>query len=127
MRYDITRFKTIEPIKGNATISITKNGMTFSQAAIQKLGKPEYIEILIDEEEKILAVIAKNEKSTNSFGFYSPGKKYLSVRIGNKDLKMQISSLMGWDLNNSNGYRIEGEFEKECNGMFFELTEAHPM
>ncbi len=127
MKFDLSRFKTIEPIKGTPSISITKNGVTFTKASIQKLGKPAYIEIMIDEEDKVLATLARHEDDGNFFSFIAPGRDTLSVRIGNRDLRNQISSLMDWDLEKTNGFRIEGEYDKETIGLFFDLKEARPI
>lgn len=127
MKFDLSRFKTIEPIKGSPSISITKNGVTFSKASIQKLGKPAFIEMMIDEEDKVLAIMSRQEDDENFFSFMAPGRSVLSVRIGNRDLKNQLSSLMDWDLENSNGFRIDGEFDKDSIGLFFDLKEAHPI
>lgn len=127
MKYDLTNFKTIEMVKGNPTMSLTRNGITFSQAAIQKLAKPEYVEFMIDENNKIIAVVAKKEKTSNSFSFFSPEKKVMSVRISNKDLRNQIAEIMSWSLGKEDGYKIEGEYAKEENALFFNLKESKPL
>ena len=124
MKYDLSTFKQIELIKGNPTMSVTKNGLTFSQAAIQKLAKVEYVEFLINEEQKIVAVIAKDEATENSFHFFAPGKKVLSVRITNKELRNQIADSMSWNLTQTDGYKVEGTYDKELNGLFFDLSTA---
>ena len=127
MKFDLSTFKQIELIKGNPTISVTKNGITFSQAAIQKLGKAEYVEFLIDENQHIIAVVAKSEITDNGFHFFAPEKKVLSVRITNKELRNQIADSMSWDLASTNGYKIEGIYDKELNGLFFDLSMAKPL
>lgn len=124
MKFDLSRFRTVELIKGNPTISVTKNGITFSQAAIQKLAKPEFVEFLIDDENKIVAVVRKEKEGANCFHFYMQNKKVLSVRISNKELKNQIREMMGWDFSNDEGYKVEGEYDKENQALFFDLKEA---
>ncbi len=127
MKFDLGKFRTVELIKGNPTISVTKNGITFSQAAIQKLAKPEYVEFLIEDENKVIAVLRKEKEEENCFHFYMPNKKVLSVRISNKELKNQISELMDWDFSNNEGYKIEGEYDKENQALFFDLKKAKPL
>ena len=127
MKFDLSRFRTVELIKGNPTISVTKNGITFSQAAIQKLGKPEFVEFLIDDENKVIAVVKKEKEGANCFHFYMPNKKVLSVRISNKELKNQIREMMSWDFTNDEGYKVEGEYDKENQALFFDLKEAKPL
>ena len=127
MKFDLSQFRTVELIKGNPTISVTKNGITFSQAAIQKLSKPEFVEFLINDKNKIIAVVKKDAESENSFHFYAPNKKVLSVRISNKELRNQILEIMDWDLSTGEGYKIEGEYDKENQALFFDLKEARPL
>lgn len=127
MKFDLSKFRTVELIKGNPTISVTKNGITFSQAAIQKLGKPEFVEFMIDDENKIIAVLKKEKEGANCFHFYAPNKKILSVRISNKELKNQIRDMMSWNFSYDEGYKIEGEYDKENQALFFDLKEAKPL
>ncbi len=127
MKYELSNFKVVGMVKGNPTMSITRNGITFSQAAIQKLSKPAYVEFLIDDQNKILAVVAKQEKTDNTFSFFAKGKEILTVRIGNKDLRKQLSELMSWTLEQSKGYKIDGEYDKENDALFFDLKKARPL
>lgn len=127
MKYELSNFKVVGMVKGNPTMSITRNGITFSQAAIQKLSKPAYVEFLIDDQNKILAVVAKQDKTDNTFSFFAKGKEILTVRIGNKDLRKQLSELMSWTLEQSKGYKIDGEYDKENDALFFDLKKARPL
>ena len=127
MKFDLSQFRTVELIKGNPTISVTRNGITFSQAAIQKLSKPEFVEFLIEDKNKIVAVVKKDAETKNSFHFYSSNKKVLSVRISNKELRNQILEIMDWDLSDGEGYKVEGEYDKENQALFFNLKEAKPL
>jgi hypothetical protein len=124
MKYNLSNFKVVGMVKGNPTMSITRNGITFSQAAIQKLAKPEFVEFLIDDDNKVLAVVAKQEKTDNSFRFFSPEKEIITARIGNKDFRNQLAELMSWTLDKDEGYRIDGEFDKDSNALFFDLKKA---
>lgn len=127
MKFDLSKFRTVEVIKGSPTISVTKNGITFSQAAIQKLAKPEFVEFLIDDEDKVIAVVGKREENINCFHFYAPNKKVMSARLSNKELRNQILEMMKWELTNNNGYKVEGEYDSESQVLFFDLKKAKPM
>ena len=41
---------------GHLYVSITDNGIAFSKAAIVRIGKPEYVIFMIDEEGKRIAI-----------------------------------------------------------------------
>lgn len=127
MKYRLEDFKTLDPVKGVPTISITRNGITFNQAAIIKLDKPEYVRFLLNEDMKVLAVVVCEKDDTGAMKFFSPDKKVLSVRIGNADLKNAVSDLMDWDLPHITGYRLKGEYDKEQKAVFFELDQADLM
>lgn len=64
------------------------------------------------------------EEGANCFHFYAQNKKVLSVRLSNRELRSQILEMMGWELLNNAGYKIEGEYDKENLALFFDLKKA---
>ena len=49
-------FKQNNMAVGSSSVSITDNGIAFSKAAIVRIGKPEYVIFMIDEEGKRIAI-----------------------------------------------------------------------
>ena len=109
-------------------ISITSNGITFNKSVVIKLGHPKFVVLLIDENEKRIAIQACEESAKNAVAFYKEKKSnVVSVRWNGRDLLNTFQELMGWNLKESSGYRIDGVLLKEEHAMLFNLKEAHPL
>ena len=110
--------------EGNPTVSITKNGVTFNRAAVLKLNYPSHVILLINEDDKKIAIKVCNENDDNSASFYKKkDANIILVRWNSKDLLNTISTLMNWTLS-ENGYRIEGILIKEESAIIFDLNKA---
>ena len=116
-------FKKFEMAVGTSAITITEHGVAFSKACIVRLGKPRYVELLIDYENKQMAIKAATENTEGAFPFYNPQKKIISVRWNNKDLLNEIENLMGWDLH-KNGYKANGDYIPDEKATVFDLKSA---
>lgn len=110
--------------EGVPYVSITNNGITFNKSVIMKLGYPEYVLLLIDEETKRIAIQVCEAETENAASFYKEKKsKIISVRWNSKDLLNTISTITGWDLE-KNSYKVNGRLLKDENAMIFNLNEA---
>ena len=116
-------FKKYDMAVGTSTVSITEHGVAFSKACIVRLGKPEYVELLIDYSNKQIAVKVASKDTEGAFPFYNPNKKVVSVRWNNKDLLNEIINLMGWELKDTI-YRANGEYIPEEKATVFDLKTA---
>ena len=58
-------FKQYNMAVGTSSVSITDNGIAFSKAAIVRIGKPEYVIFMIDEEGKRIAIQKKKLELKN--------------------------------------------------------------
>ncbi len=121
----LENFKAFNFNEGVPYVSVTSNGMTFNKSVIMKLGYPEHVLLLIDEETKRIAVQPCTQETPNAALFYNKEKKSnaLSVRWNGRDLLNTIQDLMNWDLSQC-GYRIDGVLLKEEQAMLFDLTHA---
>ena len=108
---------------GGASISVTSNGVTFSKAAILKLGRPEYVVLLVDEDGKRIAIQRSDDKTDLTTPFLNPKKANVTVRWNNSDLLQQLSDMMEWDLSKA-GSRINGEFLADEKAILFDLKKA---
>ena len=118
-------FKPINLTVGFPSVSITSNGVTFSKAAIVKMGAPEYVVLMINDMDKKLAIIETEKDAENATRFVR-SKKNLSVRYNNKDFLNTLERLMGWDLAQQ-GYRVSGEYYGNENALVFNLLAASPI
>lgn len=117
-------FQTFNFDEGVPYVSVTKNGVTFNKAVIMKMGYPEYVVLLINAEEKKIALKKCTEETPNHASFYKENaKKILSVRWNAKDLLNTLQDMTGWDLA-KNAYRIDGTLIKEEEAMLFDFANA---
>lgn len=115
-------FKKVNLTTGLPYMSITDNGITFSKNAVVKMGKPNYVLLLINEADKQLA-IKTCEKEEESAIQFAKSAKVINVRWNNKDFLNTLSRLMDWNLKEK-GYRILGEWYDNEQAMLFELEKA---
>lgn len=116
-------FKPVNLTVGFPSVSITSNGVTFSKAAIVKMGTPEYVMLMINEADKQLAII-ETEKDTENATQFVRNKKNLNVRYNNKDFLNTLEKLMGWNLAQQ-GYKALGEYFGDENALVFNLLAAN--
>jgi len=120
---DLSKFKPYTVSPGVASITVGKNGLAFSKTAVIRLGKPEYVELLVNDEDKIIVIKAVQGQSESSTNFFKPGKKNIMVRWNYQDLIERIAEMMNWDTETKT-YKIRGEYHPEDNLLSFPLKEA---
>lgn len=120
----LSGFKSFNFNEGVSYVSVTSNGVTFNRSVLLKLGCPEYVVLLINEETKQIAVQVCDESTTNAVSFFKEKKDgVLSVRWNARDLLNNLSTMMGWDLSKQS-YRIEGVLLKDENAILFDFSKA---
>lgn len=119
-------FEPINLIIGLPSMSVTTNGVSFSKSAIIKLGKPEYVILMINRQNKQIAVQVCDEKEENATPFLKnkSSNSSLIVRWNNKDLLNNIEKIMDWNLDES-GYKINGDYIIEEQAIIFDLNKAN--
>lgn len=110
--------------EGAPYVSITANGMTFNKSVSIKMNYPEYARLLINSDEKKIALVTTTEDDKMGAKFCK-GKdaEILSVRWNSKDLMSTIIRLMDWPLEEKS-YKVDGEHIAEGNIMLFDLKLA---
>lgn len=114
-------FKQINVVAGKPTITITKNGLTFSKNALYKLELSEYVNLYLNEQKKALAVQICSEKTNMSIQFAREDKDY--VRWNNQDFLQMIDKIMDWD-HTKYKYKIVGEYYSDEKLLLFDLNSA---
>lgn len=110
-------FKKVRLVPGTITISVTKNGITFSRQAVSQMNMVEYVNLLINEETHQLAVQACDEKDKDRVRFAKDG--VLNVRWNNKVFLDSLLKMMNWDKEKI--YRIQGEYISAYHALLFNL------
>ncbi|OUQ56106.1 hypothetical protein B5E58_11250 [Tyzzerella sp. An114] len=124
---DLTNFKAFDFNEGLPYVSITNNGLTFNKSVIMKMNYPTYIKLLINENDKQMAIQACDEKDDRSVQFFKEkANGVLSVRLNSKDLISTIERICEWNLKQTS-YRVNGMIIPEASLMLFNFSDAIPM
>jgi hypothetical protein len=122
---DLTKFKTYNFVPGVPTVTIAKHGIGFSKKAISELGNPSHVKVLINADEKQLAIVVANKNEDGAIKCMD-GKNpedNRNFRINAKDLLYQIAFMLDCPFESLN-YRIVGEFFDDNNVMLVDLNRA---
>lgn len=120
-------FKPFNFSEGAPYVSITSNGVTFNKSVVIKLGYPEHVVLLVDEDTKRIAIQCCDAAEQNAAPFYKPKKSnVISVRWNGRDLLNSIAAMMNWDLS-ANGYKADGVLLRDEDAMLFDLSQANEM
>ncbi|MDO4183370.1 MAG: hypothetical protein Q4E12_07195 [Coriobacteriia bacterium] len=119
-------FEPIKRIKGVASMSVSKDGVSFTTAVIEKMGKPRYVTPLIDRNTQRFAIVSSDTETDDTRLFYKEGRKsQYGIRWSDRDIRSTLGEMMGWNLEES-GYRVAGFFDYDDNAFIFDLKEAKP-
>ena len=119
-------FEPIKRIKGIPTVTISKDGVAFTTAVLEKLGKPSYVVPMIDRGGQRFAIVASEHEADDARPFYKEGRKSsYGIRWSDRDLRSTLADMMGWDLSVC-GYRAEGAYDYDDNAFVFDLKCAKP-
>lgn len=120
--------KGFEPLivaSGIPRVTISRNGVSFNKATVEKMGKAPYVCVLIDRPGRRFAISPdEGEDSISRMDFFRPGAEISNgVRWNSSDLKQTFHDLMGWDVEHQT-MRADGFFDAESRAIIFDLNEA---
>ncbi|KFI62009.1 hypothetical protein [Bifidobacterium cuniculi] len=122
---ELDSFRALEFVTGIPTMTVTKDGVSFNKATVDKLKRPEYVLVLMDDSAHRLAIQTCSQDTTDARPFLKEGRSSRAgVRWNNFDLKMTLQRLMRWNLED-NGYKTEGDYFPEDNAIIFNLDNSH--
>jgi len=121
---DLSNFKEYSLSNGLPTMTISKSGISFSQTAVVRLGKPDYATLLIDSNDRQIIVKPSSQDDPNAAPFYKESRKAVSARWNYKDLIQTFEDLMSWKTD-IHTYRVEGTYFREDNLLLFDLNQSH--
>ena len=123
----LDNFKPYSVTSGMLTVTFSNYGVSFSRAAVVRLEKPEYATLLINNEEKMIAIQASNENDENASPFYKKrANSVITARWNSKELIKTISSMMNWNLDEES-FKVDGDYLPEENAIVFNLKNAEPV
>lgn len=119
---DLSNFKAFQLIQGEITTTFSSNGLYFSQAAVMRLDQARYVRLMINYDEKVLAIVKTTSDDLDATIFYRGGKSK-TVRWNTSNLKDEIVGLTNWDISKYN-YKITGNFDRQNQALIFKLQNA---
>ena len=122
---DFSKFKPYAFVPGTASVTIAKHGIGFSKKAIIGLGNPDYVKLLINPEDKQLALTAADKNDDGAIKCMEgrePGDNK-NFRIAAKDLLHQIAFMMNCEYEDLN-YKVIGEYFDDNKIMLIDLNRA---
>ncbi|MCU0105105.1 hypothetical protein N7603_05485 [Acholeplasma vituli] len=119
-------FKVYKVTVGVPTISITDTGVSFNKQAIVKLGYANYIRILINKDQKQVAIVAINENDDDATIFCLKKDKPNSIRLNYRDLTKTLLALKSTN-SEFQSFKVEGEFLDEHNALLFDFNHVLPI
>ena len=99
------------------SITFNKNKIALNTDCIRKLPEVEYVQMLVNPEEKKIAVRPCQEDEKDSFRWRSAGNKLKPKQITCKVFFAKIMSLMGWNPNNR--YKLLGKLIESGGELLF--------
>lgn len=117
--FDFSNFCPYVFAKGRVYLSVTKNGVTFNKYVTEFLQHPKYISILINHENKQIALLPADQKSNTTYR-YPQNKNVECARISPACLVDDLCKLA--HINPSPGFRVYGE--KKDGFILFDLSSA---
>ena len=123
---DMSGFQAFDFSEGMPFLSVTQHGVTFNRSVTMKLGMPEYVVFLINQETRQVILQACSPKTPRAVRFFkSRDNGVMSVRWNSHDLLDTFARLLGVDLE-MQGFRIKG-VQLDANTMLFDLNKAKPL
>lgn len=94
MKFDLHGFETINANKEQPMLSLAGSDLTFARSAVEALGRPAYVHLMVNEEKRLLAV-SPCEPDLNAISFYKEkASGLLAVRITLKQVVERVSELV---------------------------------
>jgi len=116
------KYEWYSPTTGAPVVSVAEYGITFNNGAIEMMGKPEYVILGYDEENKFIGVKPCNETEENRIEFHKKMKnKY--IRLANKDFIRFLKSIISEDIKiESKAKRYVAKWDKEEKILYIDLN-----
>jgi len=114
-------FQKVNLNNNSPAVSVSNYGLTFNKAVVDTMRGPDYIDLLLDEQGKRIAIKPSNEET--SIPFCINKSNIVNARINNKDFSRRLFNLMGWEYCPTS-YKVLGEWYSEEQVFIFDLKSA---
>ena len=110
---------TFEP-----AIVFNKGKVSVNSACLRKLPETEFVQILVNPEQRKLAVLPSKEEEKDSFRWKTSGKKVSPKQVTCKVFFAKIYALMGWNLDYR--YKLLGKLIRSNGELLFVFNLNNP-
>jgi len=119
-------FKPKKLVIGSPYLTVTNNGISLNKSAIDKLEFAEFVRILVDEENKRLAIQICSAEDPNREPFVKPSKRKTAqyVRWNNREFVKQLLPWAPTQELKEKGFKIPGEYLVDDKAFLFTFSEA---
>ena len=122
MQYDLKKFKVLNLDAENCFVTVTLNCVIFSSALVEKLNNPLFVKVLIDEEDRCLAIIKSKLKTPETIDFCSPYGMQTGIRLNNRGFAKKLRTMAG--ISETVAFRVYGDYLPDYDGFAFDLKKA---
>lgn len=102
-------------------LNISNYGLTFNKAVLEIMGRPEFVDVFLDEKGKRLAIVSSS--SSSSIPFCHSKTNCANARINNKEFARKLFSVMHWQYKNVS-YKVQGVWISEESVLVFNMEKA---
>lgn len=111
-------------IDGEECLAVTKSGLALSGPVVQRMEKPEYVQLYLDEKNKLLFVLPCKQSAEGARSCRNKNKKGGYRKNWTGSIIKKVIEIAGYDLNQYR-YHIYPELvEGYPNALGFDLTKA---
>jgi len=121
-------FETYEVVKGTPSMTVTRNGIAFNQAAVLRLQSAPRVHLLLDREGRRFAIAACDEDEPGTLPFHREGSPTSKgVRWNNTDLRLTLGDVAQVDTERQ-GFKAAGVFHSSPSpALEFDLKNLSPL
>ena len=105
------------------TIDPKQNRIRFYRTFLKELGNPKYVQLMVNSQDKIIAIKASEALDAFSVKLNSHIEKEHCYELHSLNLITELFNLMNWNDKNFT-YKIVGKMDKKTNTGIFPLTQA---
>lgn len=112
---------------GNAFMSVSASGITFSKAVVTKLMAPRYVSFWINSEKKMIIITPTDEAdNAHSFRFARKDDSTDGVLMHRRNLQRKIYEIMGYEYGTiQDTIYVDGEFYPSENAFQFDTKKGY--
>ena len=117
----LDNFKKVNLNSNGPSVSISSYGLTFNKTVVDTMSLPNYVVLLLDEENKRLAI--QSSENSEDIPFCINKSNRVNARINNKEFARKLFKMMDWDISNGS-YRVPGTWYPNEKVYIFDIKDA---